>query len=302
MISAVRILFCLTCFLGFSCTKNSKPVDLSGIVKTTWVDSAYQHPALNFFIAHNMESPAYVNLKSPDSTIQVLLIRGKIPYQSGYSIWSVLFYPSKNVKIMQESLVVDTFGQIQDTLELELSENTDVTRPLIIQSDTTGPILNYRWLSFKVAGNAIAASFDSARTVSIESLTGLSGSLADYRGKIVVINWWASWCKPCVAEIPGLNRLVEQYAELDVVFIAVSPEPVDKLIKFFKTRPFKYQQMTTDSSGSVTFGNAFPRHLILDTTGRLVWENTGGNPDMYQTLDQQLQNLMAQKGKEEVAS
>lgn len=57
------------------------------------------------------------------------------------------------------------------------------------------------------------------------SLPGLNGEeihLADYQGKLVVLNFWATFCYPCRAEMPSLQALAEQYAHKDVVVIAVS--------------------------------------------------------------------------------
>jgi thiol-disulfide isomerase/thioredoxin len=58
--------------------------------------------------------------------------------------------------------------------------------------------------------------------LSFNDLSGKSHSLTDYRGKIVVLNFWATWCLPCREEMPMLSKLASGYADKEVVFLAVS--------------------------------------------------------------------------------
>lgn len=57
-------------------------------------------------------------------------------------------------------------------------------------------------------------------------------SLADYRGKVIVLNLWATWCPPCREEMPMLERLQERYGKEGVVVIAVSDESTEQQAKF----------------------------------------------------------------------
>ena len=61
---------------------------------------------------------------------------------------------------------------------------------------------------------------------------GASHTLADYRGKVVVLNLWATWCPPCRAEMPSLDRLQRTYEKSGVVVITVSDEQVPALERF----------------------------------------------------------------------
>ena len=79
-----------------------------------------------------------------------------------------------------------------------------------------------------------AANFDF-RLVSDQS----TQSLEDYEGKVVLLNFWATWCQPCIQELPDLDRLQENYADDGLVVMTVSDEPRDLLLSFTDLLPEK---------------------------------------------------------------
>jgi thiol-disulfide isomerase/thioredoxin len=74
-------------------------------------------------------------------------------------------------------------------------------------------------------------------------------TLADYRGKVVVLNLWATWCVPCREEMPMLKRLQESYGKDDVVVVAVSDESAEQQAKFteFVRAPFVKGRIDPDT-------------------------------------------------------
>ncbi|BBM72671.1 TlpA family protein disulfide reductase [Rhodothermus marinus] len=64
-------------------------------------------------------------------------------------------------------------------------------------------------------------------------------TLADYRGKVILLNLWATWCGPCLAEIPELNRFQQAYQDRGVVVIMISDEPRQTILEFTKERPLE---------------------------------------------------------------
>ena len=64
---------------------------------------------------------------------------------------------------------------------------------------------------------------------------GREQQLEAYEGQVVLLNFWATWCAPCLAELPDLNRLQERYGEEGLVVLTVSDEPRDELVRFEET-------------------------------------------------------------------
>ncbi|SHK47501.1 TlpA family protein disulfide reductase [Rhodothermus profundi] len=64
-------------------------------------------------------------------------------------------------------------------------------------------------------------------------------TLADYRGQVILLNLWATWCGPCLAEIPELNRFQQAYRDQGVVVIMISDEPRQTVLEFMKERPLE---------------------------------------------------------------
>ena len=92
-------------------------------------------------------------------------------------------------------------------------------------------------------------------------------NLADYRGKVVVLEFWATWCGPCVAMIPTYNELSARYVDLEVV--AITNEPPDVLRTFLSTRDVEY--VTAYDVDEETTRNywitAYPTSFLLDRDG-----------------------------------
>ncbi|HEY8505716.1 MAG TPA: TlpA disulfide reductase family protein [Gemmataceae bacterium] len=113
-----------------------------------------------------------------------------------------------------------------------------------------------------------------------DAVTGKKVSMKDLRGKVVVIDFWATWCGPCVAEMPNMKKLYAEYKDKGVEFIGVSldqPEDaggLEALKKFVKEKeipwPQYYQGKGWDSEFSTSWGiNAIPSLFIIDTEGKL---------------------------------
>jgi thiol-disulfide isomerase/thioredoxin len=117
-------------------------------------------------------------------------------------------------------------------------------------------------------------------------LNGEKLSFNDLIGKTVVINWWATTCGPCIAEMPGFNKLVEQYKENpNVIFIAIAHDKKERVTKFLENKEFNYVQTMANEEALRIFGNGYPVNVILNSAGKICHYSTGGHPDRYLEIE-----------------
>ncbi len=112
----------------------------------------------------------------------------------------------------------------------------------------------------------------------LQTLDGDSVSLSDYRGKLVMLNFWASWCPPCNSEMPDLQRYYEQHKDEDFIILGVnyqdSPDKVQAFVeKYGVTFP-----ILLDSDGRVAnlFGvQGLPTSFFVDKAGNVIGYQPG---------------------------
>jgi cytochrome c biogenesis protein CcmG/thiol:disulfide interchange protein DsbE len=115
-------------------------------------------------------------------------------------------------------------------------------------------------------------------------------SLASYRGKAVVLNFWASWCGPCKAEAPLLESAWQRYKGKGVVVVGVDAQDFDVDAQRFVDRAGITYPVLRDKHGS-TLGHygvtGFPETWFVDPQGRLVGEHIAG-PLTKESLEQNI--------------
>ena len=112
---------------------------------------------------------------------------------------------------------------------------------------------------------------------------GTKVSSADYRGKVVVLNFWYADCPPCRLEAPTLEKLNQQYSDKGVVFLGVNKsDTAPTAISFEKSHGVSYPSILDAASGSVTVAftgkispTAVPTTLIIDAKGRVAARFSG---------------------------
>lgn len=90
------------------------------------------------------------------------------------------------------------------------------------------------------SGNPSASAVAAVTGSALKDFEGRPRTLADYRGKILVINYWATWCAPCREEIPLFVRLQRDYAAKNVQFIGIAIDQVDKVRVFAEEYRINY--------------------------------------------------------------
>ena len=127
----------------------------------------------------------------------------------------------------------------------------------------------------------------------VKALDGETLRLADFKGKVVVLNFWYISCPPCRVEIPGLNKLVDEFSGQDVVFIGFALDKPEELRGFLKEFSFKYQIVAEASAICSLYGvSVFPTHVIINKQGQIEFFLLGGSPNQDEELRPLIKNLL----------
>jgi peroxiredoxin len=133
---------------------------------------------------------------------------------------------------------------------------------------------------------------------SVPLLNGESFNLEEEKNKILVINWWSTSCSPCIAEIPGFNKLVDKYkSNNEIVFLAIAWDTEKRIKNFLAENEFAYKHRLYNDQTVKLFGGVFPRNLVIDRNGKIAYNELGANENQWVKLDQVLQ-LVASISKE----
>jgi len=113
----------------------------------------------------------------------------------------------------------------------------------------------------------------------LQDLAGKTVSSEDFKGKVVVLDFWATWCPPCRAEIPGLIDLQKTYEKrgLMVVGVSLDQDGVDAVRSFVKKYGMNYPVLVGDDKIQRAFGgfDAIPVTLVIDREGHIVKRHLG---------------------------
>jgi cytochrome c biogenesis protein CcmG, thiol:disulfide interchange protein DsbE len=136
---------------------------------------------------------------------------------------------------------------------------------------------------------------DVAPNFTIRQESGNVVALADFRGKIVVLNFWASWCAPCVEELPSLNRLADRYKGKDLVVLGVSlDEDADAYKDFLSKNQIKFLTLRNPARAvSEQYGTyKLPETYVVSRQGRLLKKYIGprdwSSGEIYAEMDSYL--------------
>ena len=110
---------------------------------------------------------------------------------------------------------------------------------------------------------------------------GKSANTEDWRGKVLVVNFWASWCPPCVEEMPALDKIAQEYAAKNVLIVGIGIDSPSNIRQFLEKTPVSYPIMIGGLEGSALakqMGNAqgaLPYTVIINTKGKSVYTKLG---------------------------
>ena len=121
-----------------------------------------------------------------------------------------------------------------------------------------------------------------AQDFSLQDLNNRTVTFSDYRGKAVILNFFATWCPPCRSEIPYFIELLDEYAGkgLAVIGISLDQGGPDKLRDFVKDMGIDYPILMNDGVVDKQFGpiNSIPVTFIIDKDGNIINQIVGSRP------------------------
>jgi thiol-disulfide isomerase/thioredoxin len=117
----------------------------------------------------------------------------------------------------------------------------------------------------------VVVAGDSAPEFTITTDSGRTVSVPSFGGKILILNFWASWCPPCIDETPSMSRFAEEYAGKGVVVLGVSVDKDEKAYRAFLQK-FKPAFLTArELKTHEDYGTfMYPETYIIDTSGKVL--------------------------------
>jgi peroxiredoxin len=140
-------------------------------------------------------------------------------------------------------------------------------------------LLQFQKVAFNSADKPRFKKGAKAPDFTLPDLGGKMVSLADYRGKVVFLNIWATWCAPCIEEMPSMEKLYQELRGEEFVILAVSIDEAgaDVVLPFMKNHQLSFPALT-DNTGAIK--NLYritgvPESFIIDKGGKIVEEVVG---------------------------
>jgi cytochrome c biogenesis protein CcmG/thiol:disulfide interchange protein DsbE len=132
-------------------------------------------------------------------------------------------------------------------------------------------------LAVAMAGQAFAT--EAAEDFTRNDLSGNPVHLADYHGKVVLLNFWATWCGPCMEEIPVFARWQKQYGPAGLQVLGVSMDDDEKSVqRYLQKTPISYPIVMGDTALAKLYGGVLglPMTYLIDAHGKIAGRYLGG--------------------------
>lgn len=137
-----------------------------------------------------------------------------------------------------------------------------------------------------------------APAFTLKDLSGREVSLSDFRGKVVLLDFWATWCPPCLVSIPHLNMLYQTYMGKGLEILGINLDQVDSraLLAFTKASKIKYPILIGTPEVINKYGiNPIPASFLIDRRGNIRVKIIGFSEAIQERMIQEIENLLKEK-------
>jgi thiol-disulfide isomerase/thioredoxin len=147
---------------------------------------------------------------------------------------------------------------------------------------------NRTWLAFVTLTLALAAGLfgcssrahaDAPPPWTLKDLSGKTVSLSDFKGKVVVLDIWATWCPPCRAESPHFIELQNEFKDKGVTVVGLSVDSTgpEAVAKFVQENKMNYPIVMADEATATAYGadQGIPLTIVIDKNGQVVGRHLG---------------------------
>jgi peroxiredoxin len=147
--------------------------------------------------------------------------------------------------------------------------------------------------------HAAAQKGSPAPAIRVVTTSGQNVSLANYRGYVLVVEFFATWCKGCHESVPQLIRLNTTYGKQGLQILGLNPgvggDDLERVRKYIRQEQINYPVAFVDDDILIDYGvQPIPAIYIIDKKGVLVEKYVGFNPDIEQSMEKTIKTLLAQ--------
>lgn len=147
-----------------------------------------------------------------------------------------------------------------------------INKPSIESKDTSTILTDYNWKL--IDGNDTLYNLQQAK------------------GKVILINFWATWCPPCIAEMPSLQKLYNDYND-KVVFLFVTNEELSEINPFLVKKQYTFEVYRPISNYPAVFDvTSIPRTFLIDKEGHIIIDESGATNWNSDTVRNTIDNLL----------